>query len=208
MYQCLSSRFPEVEKRMKSVINLIRNYGYNAEYEVFNKEIKEVPVYKIQNNIKTIFGTSLVEVVNYDFKMPDFKIGNYTPVAIIDHNVIVNDKNTNLVHAINNFNIPNHWWTIKGNCDDCKDKYSRKKTIMLQDTKTKAFRQIGTTCLKKYLGITAFSIIKNFTDVVEILEEEEKIEISFDKISNKYVDTKRFLGLVIDEIDKNGYRKK
>lgn len=209
MYQCLSSDFKEVEKRMKSTIRLMEKYGYSAEYKVFNEEVKEIPVYKTDGVVKVQLGTTLAKVTNYDFKMPNFKVGNYIPVAIIEHNVVLNDNfASNMVHLINGFeDAPESWWTISGCCDDCKDSYNRKKTVMLQDVETKTFRQIGTSCLKKYLGINIYNVINGFDSISEILEEEVAIYSDYLPRNNEYVNTQRFLGLVIDEINKNGYIK-
>lgn len=209
MYKCLSSDFKEVEKRIKSTIRLIEKYGYSAEYKVFCEEVKEIPVYKTDGIVKVQLGTTLAKVTNYDFKMPNFKVGNYIPVAIIEHDVVSNDDSaTNMVHLINGFeNAPKKWWIIPGRCDDCNDKYNRKKTVMLYDEENNIYRQVGTGCLSKYVGINCFNVIKNFMSVTEILEEELCVYGSSLPRENKYVNTERFLGLVIDEINLHGYIK-
>ena len=209
MYQCLSSDFKEVEKKINSAIRMLNKYGFSADFKVLGKEVKTVPFRKEEGSIVTTLGTIPVEVVNYEFSMPNFKVGNYIPVAIIEHDVVSNDDfTTNMVHLINGFeNAPKKWWTIPGRCDDCNDKYNRKKTVMLYDEENDTYRQVGTGCLSKYVGINCFNVIKNFMSVTEILEEELCVYGSSLPRENKYVNTERFLGLVIDEINLHGYIK-
>lgn len=150
MYQCLASEWDnKVEKKLQSVIRQVNKYGFSADYKVINREVKEVPFYTIDHvsNTKVKLGNVPVQIVNYEFNMPDFKVGDYTPVAVIEHNVVVNcDDVKNMVHLINNFdNVPKSWWTIDGHCDDCNDSYSRKKTVMLLNNTDGSFRQIGTS---------------------------------------------------------------
>ena len=207
MYQCLASDFDNrVEKRIQSIIRQMAQYGIEANYQVVGREVKELPVYRVEDNVKiNLHQTSLAEVVSYEFSMPNFKVGNYTPVAVIEHNVVLNNSNVkNLVHAINNFsNIPQSWWTIDGHCDDCNDKYSRKKTIMLLNNDDSSFRQIGTSCLKKYLGISCYNVIHNYMTIDELVEEE--IYIDYDYVpQKKYVETAQLLAHCIDAIAQFG----
>lgn len=209
MYQCLKSDWnSKVEKKIQSVIRQVNKYGFSADYHVVNYEVKEVPFYRVDGctNTKVKLGFVPVEVVNYEFNMPDFKVGDYTPVAVIEHNVIVNDeKANNYVHLINNFeNAPASWWTIDGHCDDCNDKYSRKKTVMLLNNVDGSFRQIGTSCLKRYLGITCFNVINNFMSVEELVEEELAIYGDNLPVQKEYVKTEKLLGYVYSMYDAMG----
>lgn len=205
MYQCLASDFDNrVEKKLQSVIRQVNKYGYSAEYKVVSREVKEVPVYREEGTIRTKCGTTLVEVVNYEFTMPDFKVGNYTPVAVIEHDVVENSNVANFVHIIGNFEAPAEWWTIKGHCDDCNDSYLRKKTVMLLNNEDGTYRQIGTSCLKKYLGITCFNVIHNYMSVEELIEEEMAVNIDYLPYQKQYVETKRLLACVYSMYDVMG----
>lgn len=213
MYTCLATDFDnKVEKKIQSVIRAINKYGYSADYKVVSREIKELPVYKIDciSHEKVKIQTTLAEVVNYEFFIPDFKVGNYTPVAVIEHDVVLDSDVTNIIHPIDNFNdIPKSWWTIKGYCDDCNDKYSRKKTVMLLNNEDGSFRQIGTSCLKRYLGINCYNVISNFMTVDEIVEDDE-IYVDFDYLpkQNNYIETVTLLAYVYASYEQtNGYIK-
>lgn len=209
MYQCLASEWDnKVEKKLQSIIRQVNKYGFSADYKVINREIKEVPFYTIDHvsNTKVKLGNVPVQIVNYEFNMPDFKVGDYTPVAVIEHNVVVNcDDVKNMVHLINNFdNAPKSWWTIDGHCDDCNDSYSRKKTVMLLNNTDGSFRQIGTSCLKRYLGITCFNVIHNFMTVEELVEKEVAMYGDALPHENRYVKTEKLLGYVYSMYDAMG----
>lgn len=207
MYQCLASEWDnKVEKKIQSIIRQVNKYGFSADYKVISREVKKVPCYRVDGYTKTKIGETLVQVVNYEFNMPDFKVGDYTPVAVIEHNVVVNCEDAkNMVHLINNFEgAPKSWWMIDGHCDDCNDSYSRKKTVMLLNNETGDFRQIGTSCLKRYLGITCFNVIHNFMTVEELVEEEVAVYCDFLPRESKYVETKKLLGCIYDVYDAMG----
>lgn len=207
MYQCLVSDWNnKVEKKIQSVIRQVEKYGFSASYRKISTEIKTVPYYETDGIVRTKVGEVPVEVVNYEFNMPDFKVGNYTPVAVIEHNVVENADVTNMVHLINNFeNAPKSWWTIDGHCDDCNDKYSRKKTVMLLNNDDGSFRQIGTSCLKRYLGITCFNVIHNYMLVEELVEEELAVYgDNFNKYQSKYCRTNNYLACIYDVYAKFG----
>lgn len=79
MYQCLASDWDtKVEKKIQSIIRQVNKYGFSADYKEISREIKEVPFYRIDSNVKVKLGTMPVQVVNYEFNMPDFKVGDYT----------------------------------------------------------------------------------------------------------------------------------
>ena len=207
MYQCLASEWDnKVEKKIQSVVRQVKKYGFSTDYKVVSTEVKEVPFYHVEGCTKVKLGTVPVKVVNYEFNMPDFKVGDYTPVAVIEHNVVVNcDDVKNMVHLINNFeNAPKSWWTIDGHCDDCNDSYSRKKTVMLLNNTDGTFRQIGTSCLKRYLGVTCFNVIHNFMTVDELVEEEVAMYGDALPRENKYVKTEKLLGYVYSMYDAMG----
>lgn len=213
MYQCLKEKFADLEKKISSVVKMINKYGYSVDFRIINEETKLVPYRRLDTISNTIItlGKVSVNVVNYEFQMSNFKVGNYVPVAVIEHDVVIsnNGEIKNMVHKfINNFDIPQNWWSIRGNCDDCNDKYNRKRTIMLQDINTKEFRQIGTSCLKKYLGINTYNVIHNYMTVEEILEEQiNELQYFVDYDCTKYVDTKCYLSNAIDIINNSGYTK-
>lgn len=212
MYTCLASDFEKLEKRIASTKRLINGYGFDCKFEVIKKYEKQVPAYRIDEATRTEInvGTVIVECVDFEFEMEDFKVGDYIPVALIEHSV-VNDPNhpeiTNVITLLSDkCGIQDSWYSIGGHCDDCNDKYLRQKTVMLMNNEDGSYRQIGMSCLKKYLGISCFNVIKNFRSVEEVIEEaNNRMFVSFDGVdSPNYYETERYLGCVYDVIKQFG----
>lgn len=215
MYQCLAVDFDKVDKQIKSIIKKLDMYGFNYNYKVHNVELKMVPCYKVNPANKTQKYKecdTLVEVQNYEFDMETLKLGNYIPVAVIEHNVVLdNDGINNIVHMVNKDEpIQKKWLTIEGHCDDCHDNYNRIKTIILKDINNGEYKQVGTGCLRKYIGIDCLDIISIYGSVDEIFNKELCLEDKdYRHYANKYCTTQKFLAACIDVIksDKE-YRSK
>lgn len=218
MYQCLNKDFSKVDSKIKSIIKKLDKYGFNYNYKIHNIELKMVPYYKIDpadRNQKYKECDTLVEVQNYEFDMETLKLGNYIPVAIIEHNVVLDtDGINNTVHMVNKEEpIQKEWLTIEGHCDDCHDNYNRIKTVIIKDVNNGQYRQVGTGCLKKYLGIDCFDIISIYGSVDEIFDRELCLEDEdcrqLDSSVNRYCTTQKLLAACIDVIksDKE-YRSK
>lgn len=217
MYQCLTVDFDKVDKRIKSITKKLDKYGFNYVYKVHNVEIKEVPYYKVDpvnKNQRYKERDVLVEVQNYEFDMETLKLGNYLPVAIIEHNVVLDvDGATNIVHMVNNEEeLKREWLTIKGHCDDCQDNYDRIKTVILKDVNSGEYKQVGTGCLRKYIGIDCFDIISIYGSIIELFDEELYLDDSnsYSKQNKQYCKTQKFLAACIDVIKSNNneYRSK
>lgn len=208
MYCCLKADFENLEKKINSVRRTIGRYGYELKFEIVKETVEKVPVYSIDPTTQTKYQSDIVwvEVVYYNFEMDDFKVGNYEPVAYIEHDVVFNVEGcTNMVNTFKeDFQIPQEWRTIGGHCDDCNDKYLRQKTVMLQDMNTGAFRQIGMTCLKKYLGITAFNVINNYRNIRELLSEDpSSLYVEYSRVGSyvkTYYETERAIACVYDSM--------
>ena len=71
-------------------------------------------------------------------------IPGYIIAAVIDHNPI------DIVHSY--IEIPNHFRNRGSYCDHCNSMRNRNKTIILKNTDTNEFIQVGSTCLKDYLN--------------------------------------------------------
>lgn len=166
-----------------------------------------MPYYRIDRLTSTKFqiGTVAVEVQNFEFEMETLKLGDYLPVAIIEHDVVVGDENvTNIVRMINNTEkVKKEWLTVKGHCDDCNDTYNRKKTVILKNFQGE-YRQVGTGCLKKYVGIDCFDIISVYGSVTELVDEELHVEGYSNTIPNSmFTHTRDYLAACIDVIKKD-----
>lgn len=147
-----------------------------------------------------------VEVQNYEFEMDTLKVGDYMPVAIIVHKEPMNQ--VTIIKNDEQEQAPAEWWSCKGHCDDCHDKYLRQKTIILKNAVDGTYKQVGTGCVKKYTGIDCNDIISVYGNITEFVEDEVYIDEadyhSGSRYYYNYVLTKRLLAACIDVIKKDG----
>lgn len=101
------------------------------------------------------------------------------------------------------------------NCDHCNHKRYRKNYFLVYSAKTGEFKQVGSSCLKDFCGISPAKAIKmlslfNTTFMVVGLEEEG-YKSSTPEIREKFLnvafDKEYIIKLTLDLISKNGYTK-
>lgn len=131
---------------------------------------------------------------------------NWVVVAVLEH-----QPYGNLVHLVEGewrpgkeLKLPEKYKTAQSYCDHCNTMRARNKTVVLYNTETKEFKQVGTTCLKEYTsGIDA--------DMIAAFEEctKEPTEfMGFTSHSKWYVDMKNFLSGVVAASSLYGYISK
>lgn len=131
---------------------------------------------------------------------------NWVVIAVLEH-----QPYGNLVHLVEGewrpgkeLKLPEKYKTAQSYCDHCNTMRARNKTVVLYNTETKEFKQIGTTCLKEYTsGIDA--------DMIAAFEEctKEPTEFTgFTSHSKWYIDIKNFLAGVVASSSLYGYISK
>lgn len=175
-------------------MNILETYG------------KEVKVYKIDdiNHVEYKAGTTIIEVTDIEINFPDYKLGDYTVVAVIEHGV----ENKNLVYPCGEYKIPNKYNTAKGICEHCGTNHNRVKTILLIDNKTNEFKQVGTGCVKEYTGIDEAGLVKAYIALDSILDEYDINERYVEKGNyRRYEETEEYLTQCIHLYRIKGYNK-
>lgn len=131
---------------------------------------------------------------------------NWVVIAVLEH-----QPYGNLVHLVEGewrpgkeLKLPEKYKTAQSYCDHCNTMRARNKTVVLYNTETKEFKQVGTTCLKEYTsGIDA--------DMIAAFEEctKEPTEFTgFTSHSKWYIDIKNFLAGVVASSSLYGYISK
>lgn len=140
--------------------------------------------------------------------MESLKLGEYTPIAVLDHTV---SETENIIHNLTTDSekpviIPEKYRTVKSTCEHCKSDRQRNKTVLLQDTNGN-IKQIGTTCIKEYTGTDAADIISIYSDIHDLLIED--LEADYERISHfpRYTETIDYLIACIQLIIEKGYIK-
>ncbi|MFW6282187.1 MAG: hypothetical protein ACOC1O_05285, partial [bacterium] len=202
----LTSKFDSVMKKIKRIGKKLDKYGLEWNFDIGETKIQEVGVWDFTVYPEQYKGKTPVEVTSFSFEMEELKLGDWTPVAVIEHDVINGNKEDNIIHVINNdVEIPVKYRTVDSNCDHCNTNRRRNKTILLIDTAGE-FKQVGTTCVDEFTGIDAEKIIGYYEEVGDIFIEDN-MKINFSGFAPKYVKTIDYLTACITSIIADGYKK-
>jgi hypothetical protein len=208
MYKVIKEELPALEKRIKGIGKKLDKYGLAWSFKTLGESVEKVNVYKNSEIGRqwTKIDEVIVDVVSYDFSMEPLKIGEWVPIAVIEHMALTLAEGTqNMVHAIGDAETLPHWWTIESNCDHCKSKRERIKTVILQNASGE-YKQVGTTCIKDFTGIDAADIISVYASVSDIYIEETAIYGESFYRSN-YTETRNYLAHCVKFVAEKGYDK-
>lgn len=141
------------------IYSVTEPYDKEFEKDIFNNETKKKE--------KQIYYISMVDI-NID--MESFKpIKGFKFIASIEHT-----ENGNLITKAPDITEIPHQYRKSGHyCEHCKTDRFRKNTFIVYNEKKKKFVQVGSTCIKDYLGIDVDLIAKRF-EFLHILEGSTK----------------------------------
>lgn len=131
---------------------------------------------------------------------------NWIVIAVLDHHEV-----GNVIHLVEGewrpsaeLALPSRFRTAKSFCEHCNTMRSRNKTVVIYNTQTKQFKQVGTTCLREYTGGIDADMIAAFEECTK-----EPTEFTgFTSHSKWYVDIKNFLAGVVASSSLYGYISK
>ena len=197
------NRLEELKKVYNRFAKKANAIGLETSLEIGNPYIKNVSVYEYDDirhcEVKT--GNIPVEVVDIELEYPDYKLGNYTVCAVIDHTY----GEENAVYPCGDFNVPVEYRHGQGVCEHCRTNHKRNKTVVLIDTYGK-YKQVGTSCLKEYTGITDISLVSAFQAMDSFMAECDDRYGHYSGADN-YRSIKDYLAYCIHYIRKYGYDK-
>ena len=98
---------------------------------------------------------------------------NWIVIAVLDHHEV-----GNVIHLVEGewkpsaeLALPSRFRTAKSFCEHCNTMRSRNKTVVIYNTQTKQFKQVGTTCLREYTGGIDAEAIAAFEEAIKSPEE-------------------------------------
>lgn len=141
-----------------------------------------------------------VNVVDVDIDTESFKpLKGYEFLASIEHT----ENGNIIINKIPGKEIPHRYRDSGHFCDHCKTNRFRKNTYIVFNEEKNDFVQVGSTCIKDYLGIDVALIAQRF----EFLQELEGISKS--DHDSKYIeprfDLKVFLATCLNIMTFDGY---
>ena len=206
-YTVTVSNFDKIVKKFNWFKNKCKNMNMECSLTETKRYFKSVPVKAADPVTNTIvkIGESVIEVVEFELVIPEYKLGDYTVVAILEHG-----DDVNIVHGVsNNIPVPIMYRTNKGYCEHCNINRYRRKTAVLVGSDG-YFKQVGIACLKEYTGIDANNIVK-FTESIDEIVCNDEVVTGLDscdsRVNNDFVNIIEYLTKCIHLIRKNGYIK-
>lgn len=131
---------------------------------------------------------------------------NWIVIAVLDHH-----ETGNVIHLVEGewrpsaeLALPSRFRTAKSFCEHCNTMRSRNKTVVIYNTQTKQFKQVGTTCLREYTGGIDAEAIAAFEEAIKSPEEFLGVSGS----SKFFVETKDYLSAVVATMSLYGFMSK
>lgn len=131
---------------------------------------------------------------------------NWIVIAVLDHH-----EAGNVIHSVEGewrpsaeLALPSRFRTAKSFCEHCNTMRSRNKTVVLYNTQTKQFKQVGTTCLREYTGGIDAEAIAAFEELTKSPEEFLGVSGS----SKFFIETKDYLSAVVATMSLYGFMSK
>lgn len=204
-YTINANAYNEVQKVFNRYAKKAAKIGLECSLTVLNAYPKEVPVYEIDhiNHCQVKNGTTIIDVMDIEIVFPEYKLGNYTVVAVLEHL----EEGKNMVYTCGEHTVPTEYKTVKGKCDHCGTNHNRVKTVILQDVFTNEYKQVGTGCLKEYTGVTDIELVNAYKALDCIINDADVTNGYFGPITRNYDYTEAFLTRCIHLYNENGYNK-
>ena len=206
MYTINAYSLSEVQKVFNRYAKKAQAIGLTCSLEVIKEYPKKVTVYANDDitHTQVKVGTAVIDVVDIEIIYPEYKLGDYTVAAVIEHG----EKDKNLVYPCRDITIPNKYFTGKGVCEHCKTNHNRVKTVLLIDNNTNEFKQVGTGCLKEYTGVTDIALVGAYKALNCIIENND-IAYGYTGAlpTRKYIETFDYLVRCVHLYNTVGYNK-
>lgn len=151
------------------------------------------------------YSDAMVEVLDVTVTYEPIKLQGWTLVGVLDHTL---NSEYNLVSkAGKNIEVPQQYRSSDAACVHCNTRRNRNKTILVHNEES-GFKQVGTSCVKDYLGHDIYTLLKWFSFVDEL--DGEGAPDEFDRMfgASRYdiiVKQEAFLKLVAGSIKLHGW---
>ena len=204
-YTINANAFDKVNKAFNRYAKKAAKVGLECTLNVINTYPKEVTVWANDDITHTTYkvGTTVIDVMDIEIVFPDYKLGDYRVVAVLEHL----EDGKNIVYNCGDYEVPAKYQTAKGICEHCGTNHNRVKTVVLQDVLTEEYKQVGTGCLKEYTGVTDIDLVNAYKALECIVLENETERDYFGPITHNYDETGYFLTKCIHLYNEIGYTK-
>lgn len=172
-------------------------------YKTIAEEFKVVKV-KVEQDRELVENEVVTKVYTVEIEAEPVGVEGYRFVASIEHGY----ESGNIVHSVDDVQVPAHYHTVDGVCEHCNTNRRRKITVLLMNDENKLI-QIGRSCLKDYIGYDVEAQLK-YMDLLDELVRE--IGEQWSGITGSsyvpYIELAKYLTFVEQEINEHGWASK
>lgn len=173
----------------------IPSYNWNR----IERKAKSLSVYGVSVKLTDIYRDKLGrELITVDLTIPDtLETGAWAFLGI---------KKVCEAGTLFLGDIPSNYRNDSMHCEHCNSNRARNSVIIIKDNETGDIKQIGKTCVKKYLGSSLSQFGNLLLTIDDLLTYEDYEDIGF-SLSGKYMNVHEFLWYCMEDIKIRGYIK-
>lgn len=188
-----TDRLKELESRLLTLNKKAAKYGISP--LVLTKDAEKV------DETREIFVTPVT--VTFE---PIVIAGGWQFIASIEHEVI-NDVNKNIVAGYGiSKEDENKYRTVASHCEHCRTKRNRNLTYIVKSAAGET-KQVGSTCLRDYLGVSVDAAVTSLEIMAEIseIDDEENGYFSSGGGSARLVSVENLVAMTLAVISECGF---
>lgn len=199
------NRLEELQKQFNRFAKKANAIGLETSLTIGEPYVKELTIYKYDEIAHATIdvGTAHVDVVDVSVVFPDYKLGEFDVIGVIDHTFSTKE---NAVYPCGDWNIPTKYRKGQGICEHRRTNHKRSKTVLLMN-KSGEYKQVGTSCLKEYTGITDISLLSAFRALDALFEESNIDTGMYTGRPSRKIPIEDYLATCVHYIRLNGYIK-
>ena len=186
----LYNKFMEVDIM---IFNNIPSYNW----EKIQKKVKSLSKYGCSVFLKDISTYKGKEVISIDLNIPQVLEGGKW--QFLGLKKICGDD------VLYFGNVPTKYHNTSMYCEHCSSNRGRTSVIIIKDLDTNTIKQVGKTCIKKYLG-NGFRLLGNLLLTIDDILDDDSDE--YYSIACNYINLNRYLYCCMKSIKDRGYVKK
>ena len=186
----LYNKFMEVD-------TMIFNNIPSHNWEIIQKKVKSLSKYGCSVFLKDISTYKGKEVISIDLNIPQVLEGGKW--QLLGLKKICGDD------VLYFGNVPTKYHNTSMYCEHCSSNRGRTSVIIIKDLDTNTIKQVGKTCIKKYLG-NGFRLLGNLLLTIDDILDDDSDE--YYSIACNYVNLNKYLYCCMKSIKDRGYVKK
>jgi len=187
-----------------------KNWGkFEKEIEKLSKKAMKlvgepITADPIGKDMKDLGNGTMIQVLQVFVAGPEPKLNGWMFVARLDHA----NETGNIVRVVPGETLPEHFRCSNPNCEHCGINRYRRDTYVLKNIETTEYKQVGSSCLRDFLGHGDPEKYAKLAELLSYAVEHAKAAGHYTREVGedlRYIHLPTFLGYVAANTRKHGY---